>query len=527
VAEEAPYAELHCHSNFSFLDGASHPDELVEEAARLDLEALAITDHDGMYGVVRFAEAAGPVGLATVFGAEVTLGLTRAQTAMADPEGAHLVVLARGPVGYSRLCTALSAAHLLGREKGRPLIDLSLLAALGAGAELDLSTISMSEEALLPSLPEPPGPGTTDHWLVLTGCRKGSVPAALVRSGPAAAGAELARLQRCFGRDNVTVEIWDHGEPLTSARNDALAELACRYGADVVATNNVHYHRPGRARLATAMAAVRGRRSLDDMDGWLPAAASAHLRSGAEQARRFARYPGAVQRAAELGLACAFDLKLVAPKLPLFPTPAGHTEMTWLRHLTEEGARHRYGPREAPNHPRAYTQIDYELDMIEQLGFPGYFLIVWDIVRFCNESDIYCQGRGSAANSAVCYALGITKADAVGLGLLFERFLSPERDGPPVRLPPVRPGPGRPGGQCHHLPSPFGGARPGQGPRGVAGPGRRLGQVHRRLGAAASQRWLGHRRGDGRCWCWGGRRRRGDGRRCCPGPRTPVFGCSR
>jgi error-prone DNA polymerase len=179
------------------------------------------------------------------------------------------------------------------------------------------------------------------------------------------------------------------------------------------------------------MAAVRGRRSLDDMDGWLPAAASAHLRSGTEQARRFARYPGAVSGAAQLGRDCAFDLKLVAPNLPPFPTPAGHTEMTWLTHLTEQGAQHRYGPRHSPNHPRAYAQIDYELDMINQLGFPGYFLVVWDIVRFCNESSIYCQGRGSAANSAVCYALGITKADAVGLGLLFERFLSPERDGPP------------------------------------------------------------------------------------------------
>ena len=431
VGEGNPYAELHCHSNFSFLDGASHPDELVEEAAHLGLEALAITDHDGMYGVVRFAEAAGTAGLPTVFGAEVTLGLTRSQTGVADPEGAHLVVLARNPIGYARLCKALSAAHLLGREKGRPLVDLPLLAAIGAGAELDLSTISMSQKASLPSLPPPPGSGTTDHWLVLTGCRKGLVPTALLQAGPGAAGIELARLQRHFGRANVAVEIWDHGEPLASARNDALVELACRWGTDVVATNNVHYHRPGRARLATAIAAVRGRRSLDDMDGWLPAAASAHLRSGSEQARRFARYPGTVERAAELGLACAFDLKLVAPKLPPFPTPPGQTEMTLLRHLTEQGARHRYGPREAPSHPRAYAQIEYELDMIDQLGFAGYFLIVWDIVRFCNESGIYCQGRGSAANSAVCYALGITKADAVGLGLLFERFLSPERDGPP------------------------------------------------------------------------------------------------
>jgi error-prone DNA polymerase len=439
VGEGAPYAELHCHSNFSFLDGASHPEELVEEAARLGLQALAITDHDGMYGAVRFAAAAGELGLPTVFGAEVSLGLTHPQVGVADPEGSHLVVLARDPTGYARLCRALTAAHLLGGEKGRPSLDLALLAAIGAGAELDLSTVPMSGGggpsgeggASLPWAIPGEALGASDHWLVLTGCRKGDVPAALLRAGPAAARAQLARLQRLFGPANVAVEIWDHGEALASARNDALAELACRSGADVVATNNVHYHRPGRSRLATAMAAVRGRRSLDDMDGWLPAAASAHLRSGREQERRFARYPGAVERAAELGLACAFDLCLVAPRLPPFPVPAGHTEMTWLRYLTEEGALRRYGPREAPSHPRAYAQIDYELAMIDQLGFAGYFLVVWDIVRFCNEAGIYCQGRGSAANSAVCYALGITKADAVGLGLLFERFLSPERDGPP------------------------------------------------------------------------------------------------
>jgi error-prone DNA polymerase len=427
VGEGGPYAELHCHSNFSFLDGASHPEELVEEAVRLGLQALALTDHDGMYGVVRFAEAARAAGLPTVFGAEVTLGLTRRQAGVPDPEGAHLVVLARSPTGYARLCKALSAAHLLGGEKGRPVMELGLLAALGAGAELDLSKVSAEAAPPVHSA----AAGDSSHWLVLTGCRKGPVAAALAGAGPAAARTELLRLQRHFGRENVAVEIWDHGEPLASARNDALVELACRAGAEVVATNNVHYHRPGRFRLATALAAVRGRRSLEEIDGWLPAAASAHLRSGAEQARRFARYPGVVERAGELGLACAFDLSLVAPQLPPFPVPEGHTEMTWLRELTEQGARRRYGPRSAPSHPRAYAQIDYELDMVERLGFAGYFLVVWDIVRFCNEAGIYCQGRGSAANSAVCYALGITKADAVGLGLLFERFLSPERDGPP------------------------------------------------------------------------------------------------
>ena len=417
------YAELHCHSNFSFLDGGSHPEELAEEAARLGLEALAITDHDGMYGVVRFAEAARAVGVPTVFGAEISLGLTRPQNGVADPEGTHLVVLARDPVGYTRLCRALSVAHLTGKEKGRPQVSIDTLSAIGRGALPDLS--------LDPVAVGQPAEPTAGHWMILSGCRKGTVPAALVADGPAKGLAELQRLQRLFGRDSVFVELWDHGDPLDSARNDALVQIADRAGADIVATNNVHYHHPSRRRLATALAAVRARRSLDEIDGWLPAAAAAHLRSGGDQARRFSRYPGVVERAAELGLECTFDLSLVAPNLPPWPVPEGHTEMSWLRHLTEEGAVGRYGPRDASRDARAWPQIDYELDMIERLGFAGYFLIVWDIVEFCRTHDIFCQGRGSAANSAVCYALGITNADAVDLGLLFERFLSPERDGPP------------------------------------------------------------------------------------------------
>ncbi len=409
-----PYAELHCHSNFSFLDGASHPEELAEEAVRLGLEALALTDHDGLYGVVRFAEAAAAVGLPTVFGAELSLGLTRPQNGVADPEGDHVLILARDATGYTRLCQALSHSHLEGREKGRPVIDLDTLATIGGGA-----------------VGKGGGASGTDHWLVLTGCRKGAVPRALLEAGPARAAVALAGMQERFGAANVVVELWAHGDPIDSARNDALADLAYRAGAEVVATNNVHYHVPGRQRLAGALAAVRARRSLDDMDGWLPPGPSAHLRSGDEQSVWFRRYPGVVERAAELGRACAFDLALVAPRLPPWPTPEGHSEMSWLRHLTEEGGRRRYGPRAAPNHPGAWAQIDHELDMIERLEFPGYFLIVWDIVEFCRRHDIYCQGRGSAANSAVCYALGITNVDAVALGLLFERFLSPERDGPP------------------------------------------------------------------------------------------------
>ncbi|HEX4539920.1 MAG TPA: error-prone DNA polymerase [Acidimicrobiales bacterium] len=420
-----PYAELHCHSNFSFLDGASHPEELVEEADRLGLEALALTDHDGMYGVVRFAEAAEAIGVPAVFGAELTLDLARPaprtggrpntrgrrpgpagtmghRQAAADPEGHHLVVLARDPEGYARLCRVVSEAHLAGGEKGQPVVSLTTLAETHGG-----------------------------HWMVLTGCRKGEVPSALVRAGPSAGGRALGRLTDAFGRRNLAVELWDHGDPLDTARNDALANLALAHGVELIATNNVHYATPARRGLATALAAVRARRSLDEIDGWLPAAAGAHLRSGREQARRFARYPGVVERAAELGRDCAFDLRLVAPRLPDFPVPPGHSEMSWLVELTERGAARRYGPRGAERVPGAYAQLDRELSVIEGLGFPGYFLVVWDIVEFCRQQGILCQGRGSAANSAVCYALGITNADAVSLGLLFERFLSPERDGPP------------------------------------------------------------------------------------------------
>ncbi|HWE56858.1 MAG TPA: error-prone DNA polymerase [Acidimicrobiales bacterium] len=396
------YAELHCHSNFSFLDGASHPAELVAEAARLGLVALAVTDHDGLYGAVRFAEAARDAGLATVFGAELTIGLTRRQNGIADPEGRHLVVLARDPDGYARLSRTIAEGQLAGGTKGKPAFDLDALADAHGG-----------------------------HWLVTTACRKGVVPAALIADGPAAAGRALDRLVDVFGRQNVAVEVWHHDDPIDTARNDALARLAVGRGVDLIATSNAHYATPGGHHLAAAVAAIRASRGLDDIDGWLPAGPGAHLRSAAEQLRRFRRWPGVVERAADIGASLAFDLRLVAPALPPFPVPDGDDEMSYLRHLVHQGAAARYGPRHAETTPGAWAQIDHELAVIEQLGFAGYFLVVWDITQFCVRSNILCQGRGSAANSAVCFALGITKADAVKLGLLFERFLSSERHGPP------------------------------------------------------------------------------------------------
>ncbi|MBF6416719.1 error-prone DNA polymerase [Nocardia cyriacigeorgica] len=416
-----PYAELHAHSAYSFLDGASHPEELVEEAARLGLEAIALTDHNGFYGVVRFYEAAREWGLATVYGAELTLTATHTgsspappvagspdsapRTGEPDPPGTHLLVLARGQEGYRRLSREIAAAHMAAGEKGILRYDLDALTAAAGG-----------------------------HWQILTGCRKGQLRRALeqdLRTGgpPVRAEAALRDLVERFGAERVSVELTHHGLPADDERNAHLIALADRLGLPVVATTGAHFASPAQRHRAMALAAIRSRSSLDEMAGWLAPTGGAHLRSGAEMARLFADCPQAIANAVALARECAFDLKLIAPELPPFPVPEGHDENSWLRHLTLKGAAERYGtPQE---NPAAYRQIEHELAVITGMKFPGYFLVVHDIVMFCKNNGILCQGRGSAANSAVCYAIGITNVDPVRNNLLFERFLSPARDGPP------------------------------------------------------------------------------------------------
>jgi error-prone DNA polymerase len=402
-----PYAELHAHSTFSFLDGASSPEELAEEAERLGLHALAISDHDGFYGIVRFAEAAESLQVKTAFGAELSLGHedsspTPARSGESDPAGTHLLVLARGEEGYHRLAAALTHAQLQGSEKGRPRYDLDDLARRAGG------------------------PGDS-QWAVLTGCRKGTVRHALGAEGPAGAARELDRLVALFGRDAVNVELIDHGNPLDTRDNDVLAALAAERGLPLVATNNVHYAVPQREHLAAAVAAVRANRGLDELDGWLPAHAGAHLRSGAEMAERFARYPGAVARTVTLADELAFPLRRAKPALPKQEVPEGHTPMSWLRRLVWEAVPRKY-PDLEPEHE---ARIERELGVIEMKDFPGYFLIVYGIVQEARRRGILCQGRGSAANSAVCYLLDITAVDSIAYDLPFERFLSSLRDEEP------------------------------------------------------------------------------------------------
>ncbi|KJL45955.1 Error-prone DNA polymerase [Microbacterium hydrocarbonoxydans] len=395
--DAVPYAELHAHSSYSFLDGASSPQELLVEAERLGLSALALTDHDGFYGAARFAEVAGMMeaSVQTVYGAELSLGLDAPQRGAADPIGEHLLVLADGLEGYHRLSGAITTAQLRGGEKGRPVYDIDELAASAGG-----------------------------HWTILTGCRKGAVRRGL-ENGDAAT--PLRRLIDLFGRDRIAVELFDHGDPLDTRRNDELADLARRLRLPVLATNNVHYATPERAGLAEAVAAVRAVRSMDELDGWLPAHGGAHLRSGAEMTARFRRYPGAISYGLELAAASAFPLIQAKPALPRQDVPEGHTPMSWLRHLVWEAVPAKY-PRIDDEGRR---RIARELDVIEEKDFPGYFLIVHGIVTEAKDRGILCQGRGSAAASAVCYLLGITAVDPILYNLPFERFLATTRQEEP------------------------------------------------------------------------------------------------
>ncbi|WP_183092967.1 error-prone DNA polymerase [Nocardioides stalactiti] len=384
-----PYAELHCHSHFSFLDGASSPVDLVTEAARLGLTGLAITDHDNFAGAPLFAEASSAYGVPSIYGAELSLGLRGPQNGVPDPEGRHLLVLARGVEGYHRLAAAMTEAHLRGDEKGRPAYDLDELSELGR-----------------------------DHWLVLTGCRKGW-------RTPEAVDELVAR----FGRDNVVVELSGHGKPGDDEVNDRLAALARAKTLPVVATGNVHYAVPAKQRLGAAMAAIRARRSIAELDGWLDLSGSAHLRSGAEMERIYGRYDSAVSRSVVLAQELAFDLHKASPRLPKQGIPEGETPGSWLRTLVERGFEQRYA--RLPHAREARDRVEAELEVILRKDFAGYFVIVHDIVAFARRQGILCQGRGSAASSAVCFALGITAIDSVFYRLPFERFISEHREEEP------------------------------------------------------------------------------------------------
>ncbi|GHH27265.1 PHP domain-containing protein [Streptomyces lanatus] len=468
------WAELHVHSASSFLFGASHVVALVAGAHRLGIEALAITDTNGLYGARRLAEAANECGLGTIYGAELTL----------DQGLGSIVVIARSLLGFTRLSAAISAGQLAG-AKGAPVYDLNALSAAAHEGE----------------------------WAILTGC-----PVA----GEAAYDSDaihdrMDRLAELFGRTPLHAELVDHRLPEDGPRKAAVHAVAERWRLPVVATNAVRYAAPRNARLAATLTALRRRANLDTAVGELPPAPAAHLRSAAEMRILMSRYPEAVASAVDLARSSVIDLRKLRPQLPDFEVPAGHTTDSYLRHLAEEGCTRRYGPRTDPAAEAAWKQLDYELSVITDMGMPGYFLICWDITRFATEQGIWCQGRGSAASSVVCYALGITSVDALKHGLLLVANLITYQprlsvrdsararlsDGPDQRDdPPYSPRATRPRGQhprrrtlprraAPYTATPFGnpcrrdGTNPPANRRNYAG---RVGHTRRPLGPARRQR---------------------------------------
>ncbi len=435
------YAELHCHTNHSFLDGASHPHELVETAHELGHRAIAVTDHDGFYGAVKVMQAASEIGLPVVYGVEIGLTdepadpvedpirsaedwdrhrlervvergdrIRRGRSVRAhgvktiDPHDTnHLILLSGSPAAYAALSRFVTGGQMRG--------------------EKDRAVHTWQDLEVLASEPD---------VVCLTGCWQGAVPRAANAGDIESARAEVVRLREIFG-SRLNIEIWDHGLPEDGPRNDMLFGLGREMGVPVLATNQVHYARRHDADLSDVLAAVAGRRNLVEGEGFRSGTDARHLRTPAEMEKLFSRYPGAVERSIVLAERLAFDLKLVSPQLPPFPMP-GHfrTEMEYLRALTIEGGRQVYpGMGDGGIDPLARARLEHELDIIERLGFAGYFLVVKDIVDFARSQDIFCQIRGSGADSAVCRCIGLTRVDPIRLQLPFERFLSEERGRPP------------------------------------------------------------------------------------------------
>ncbi len=367
------YVELRCRSAFSFLRGASLPEDLVERAAALGYDALALGDRHGVYGAPRFFTAARRAGVRALVGAEVTVAGAGA-----------LWLLVETPTGYRNLCRLLTAAAA-GRDKGDALATWEQVEKHAAGLH----------------------------------CLAGGEEGPLAGAG---AGRHLDRLQGIFAR-RLAVDVHRHLERDGERLARRLTHLAAAHGVPVVATNDVRHAAPDRRALLDVLTAVRHGTTLDQAGRRLLANAERHVKSPAEMAALFADWPDAVRQSRRIAERCTFTLADLPYRFPDYPLPPGETPNGFLRHLTDRGARGRWGTIT----PRIRAQLDHELGLIEKLDLAGYFLIVWDLVRFARERGILCQGRGSAANSAVCYALGITAVDAVSMELLFERFLSEER----------------------------------------------------------------------------------------------------
>jgi len=375
------YIELHARSAFSFLEGASAPEEYASACTALGMPAMALLDRDGVYGSPRFHLAAQKAGITAHIGSEITC-----------VDGWRYPLLAASQQGYKNLCRIISRMKLRA-EKGAGAI---------AAGDLD---------------------GCTSGLICLTGGEEGPLAHALRAGGTPAAQRCLEELCRLFGRENIYVELQRHFSIAEERRNQAAIELARRLKLPLLAANGPCHALPEQREILDVFTCLRHHRVLASAGRLLFCNAERYLKSPAQMTALFADLPEAIANTGELSARLRFTLQDLGYKFPVYPTPQGQSQMDYLRQRTREGLLHRYGS----GNDRAEAQVLRELNVIEKLDLAGYFLIVWDIVRHCREHNILVQGRGSAANSAVCYSLGITAVDPVGMGLLFERFLSEER----------------------------------------------------------------------------------------------------
>ena len=399
------YIELHAASAFSFLEGASLPEDLIQRAAELDMPAMALLDRNGVYGAARFHTLAHKHGVRAHVGAEIAVSSLGKRLTPPGwlphqhaPEPVRLPLLCTSRMGYQNLC------QLITRFKMRETTKCE-----GAATLEDLEQYS---------------PGL----VCLTGGDEGPLASALIRGGEPEAVKVTEKLVRIFGPQNVYIELQRHGEREEEWRNQTAIRIAHSFHLPLLATNGVRYAAAYDREILDVFTTIRCHTNLEQAGRLLSVNQQRHLRHEREMASRFSDLPLAISNTVALSQRLEFELNDLGYEFPRYPVPEGDTMDSFLRRRTAEGVLKRYGSKHNRKLlEKAQKQVEHELALIERLGFAGYFLIVWDLIDFCRKNDILVQGRGSAANSAVCYALEITAVDPVGMDLLFERFLSESR----------------------------------------------------------------------------------------------------
>ncbi len=399
------YVELHAASAFSFLEGASQPEELIERAVALEMPAMALLDRNGVYGSARFHTSAKRNGIRAHIGAEIfvsSFGPRLTPPAWLPhqhkSEPARLPLLCESREGYQNLCQLITQFKMRETTKTE-----------GAATSNDLQQYASG-------------------LVCLTGGDEGLLSAALMRGGEDAGRETVEELIRIFGQKNVYIELQRHREREEEWRNQAAIRIARSLNLPLIATNGVRYATAYDREILDLFTAIHHHTELDHAGRLLALNSQRHLRRAREMTALFRDVPGAIENTVDLSSRLKFELSDLGYEFPRYPVPDGDTMDSFLRKRVTEGVQRRYGPKNDRDLlERAKRQVEHELALIGKLGFAGYFLIVWDIVEYCKSNDILIQGRGSAANSAVCYALEITAIDPVGMELLFERFLCESR----------------------------------------------------------------------------------------------------